>query len=101
MAVKMVYGANVDGRHRVIAGVNSLAEFARITGISAYSAKVYGSETGNDKEVTVGRAFPGVPFISADYGHSLFIEYGPVEGRERLRVETRLDAKKVEDWETR
>ena len=100
----MVYGCNVDGRRRVIAGVRSRAEYVRlmqriIPRTSDHYVRNYGQETGNPEELVVGKTYPGILFISPDQRMGdPFIEYG-AKG-EPIRVEVRLFAVRTMDQST-
>lgn len=60
-APKMVYGSRgwrSGQQARVVAAVDSIAEFCRVTGISRNEATVYGGPTGNPAEVMTAKANP-------------------------------------------
>ena len=66
MKNKIVYGARKGGSVRVIAEVESIAEFMRLTGMSRSEATNYGCETGNTIEVATARANPGKALYRSD-----------------------------------
>jgi len=57
-----VFGANLDGRHRIIMATTSLSAFRAATGTSRND----GCETGNEIEIGVALNEPGVMFVSLD-----------------------------------
>lgn len=66
-----VYGGNYDGKHRVICAATSMAKFHEAmvrTGVrvSLYHARLYGCETGNEKEIALAVNSPGTVFQAVD-----------------------------------
>lgn len=84
----MVYGGRFydprpgKGGTRVIAGVRSKAEYARITGLTSGEVNKYHTETGNERELTVGLTYPGVAWIADDeFKRTRWLEYDMAKHR--------------------
>jgi hypothetical protein len=70
---RLVWGArsHLSGKPgRVVAAVDSVAEFCRVTGVTRHEATVYGAETVNPEEVVAARALPRTALYRDDFAVS-------------------------------
>jgi hypothetical protein len=74
MRSEAVTERNHHGQTREIVAAHSLAEVARITGLSRYTLSSYGGETGNKQEIELAMSKPGTMFWKPVNGQGEFME---------------------------
>ena len=57
-----MYGVNLDGAYRGIVAATSMTAAAKILGLPAHTARQYGGETGNAKEIEIAMREPGIAY---------------------------------------